>query len=65
MFGSKIKLDRDLFERCQKHAKEIGYSSVQEFVIHAIEKELRDREKKSLEDKKAITDRLKGLGYIE
>lgn len=65
MFDPKIKLDKDLFERCKQHAKETGYSSVEEFVAHTLEKELRSREKKSGEAEKEIAKRLKGLGYIE
>jgi len=65
MFGSKIKLDKDLFERCKQHAKEAGYSSVEEFITHTLEKELRKVEQKSREGEEEVTKRLKGLGYIE
>lgn len=65
MFGPKIKLDKDLFERCKQYAGEAGYSSIEEFITHTLEKELRGKEKKSLEVEKEITKKLKGLGYIE
>ena len=64
MFGSKIKLDKDLLERCKQHAEKAGYSSVDEFIAHTLEKELRDKEKDSEEDEEEIAKRLKGLGYL-
>lgn len=66
MFGSKIKLDDDLLERCKQHAQEAGYSSVEEFVTHVLERELRSKQQPSQEtDEEEIAKRLKGLGYIE
>lgn len=65
MFGPKIKLDKELFERCKIHAEKAGYSSVEEFAAHVLEKELRAKEQKSSEDQDGITKKLKGLGYIE
>ena len=38
--GPKIKLDKDLFERIKKASEVAGYSSVNEFVVHILEKEL-------------------------
>jgi len=63
--GSKIKLDKDLIERSKKYAEEAGYSSVEEFITHAVEKELRGAGGSSVEDDEQVTKRLKGLGYIE
>ena len=40
MGGSKIKLDKELYERLKKAADVGGYSSVDEFVVHVLEKEL-------------------------
>jgi metal-responsive CopG/Arc/MetJ family transcriptional regulator len=65
MFGPKIKLEKDLFERCKEYAKEAGYGSVEEFITHTLEKELRNKEKKSREGEEEVIKRLKGLGYIE
>ena len=62
--GSKVKLDKDLIERSKKYAEEAGYSSVEEFITHAIEKELRGAGS-STEDDEKVAKRLKGLGYIE
>ncbi len=41
MFGrGSIKLDKDLLERVKRYADLAGYSSVDEFITHALEKEL-------------------------
>ena len=65
MYRDKIRLDRDLLERCKRHAIEVGYSSVEEFITHALEKELRDREKIDAEGEKEVAKKLRGLGYID
>ena len=66
MFGSKIRLDKDLLERCKQHAQAAGYSSVEEFVAHVLERELRSKQPRSQEnDEEEIAKRLRGLGYIE
>ena len=62
MFGPKIKLDRALFEKVKKYSELAGYSSVEEFVTHALEKELAKLEDATSEEE--IKKRLKGLGYI-
>lgn len=62
MFGSKVKLDRDLLARVKRYSDIAGYSSVQEFITHALEKELAQLEEAESEDE--IRKRLQGLGYI-
>jgi metal-responsive CopG/Arc/MetJ family transcriptional regulator len=62
MFGSKVKLDRDLLARVKRYADIAGYSSVEEFITHALEKELAQLEEADSEDE--IRKRLQGLGYI-
>jgi len=63
MFGrGSIKLDKDLLERVKRYADLAGYSSVDEFIAHALEKELAHLEGSDSEDE--IKKRLKGLGYI-
>ena len=63
MFGSrKIKLEKDLVERIDRYARIAGYSSVDEFVTHALEKELAKLEGADSEEE--IKKRLRGLGYI-
>ena len=68
MFGSRIKLDGELLSRCRQQAEQLGYSSVEEFVTHVLERELRSMESTGDEtaaDEEQIANRLKGLGYIE
>jgi len=63
MFGStKVKLDKDVYEKVKKYAEIAGYSSVEEFVAHALEKELSQLE--GAESEEEIKKRLQGLGYI-
>ncbi len=62
MFGNKVKLDKDLYDRVKKYADIAGYSSVSEFVSHALEKELAQLE--DAESEEEIKKKLKGLGYI-
>jgi len=60
--GTKIKVEKDLYERAKKVSGLAGYSSVDEFIVHLIEKELAKLEGAQGDDE--IKDRLKGLGYI-
>ncbi len=62
MFGSTIKLDKELIARVKKFSDIAGYSSPAEFITHAVEKELAKLEGAGSEDE--IKKRLKGLGYI-
>ena len=63
MFGSsKIKLDRELLDKVKKYADIAGYSSAEEFITHALEKELQKLE--GADDEEEIKKRLRGLGYI-
>ncbi|MFB3903426.1 MAG: hypothetical protein ACE15E_08235 [Acidobacteriota bacterium] len=65
MFGSKIKIDPDLLDRCRRQAEREGYSSVEEYVTHTLEKALRRSEEKPEVEDEIIKERLKGLGYLE
>ena len=62
MFGSKVKLNKDLLTRVKRYADIAGYSSVEEFITHALEKELAHLEEADSEEE--IRKRLQGLGYI-
>jgi hypothetical protein len=63
MFGDpKIKIKKELYERVKKYATLAGYSSVDEFVEYALEKELSKLDGSDSEDD--IKKKLKGLGYI-
>ena len=60
---SKIKIDANLYERVKKISEKAGYASPEEFLIHVIEKELSVLE--SADSDADVTERLRGLGYIE
>ena len=62
MFGSKIKLDKGLLERARKFSDLAGYSSLEEFIEHVLEKELAQIEEAESEEE--IKQKLRGLGYI-
>jgi len=64
VFGgtTKVKLDKELVDKVKKYADIAGYSSPEEFITHALEKELALLEDAGSEEE--IKKRLKGLGYI-
>lgn len=67
MFGTRIKIDPDLYQQVKKCAEQAGYASLDEFVAHVLEKEVArvigsERDRNPDEE---IEKRLKGLGYIE
>lgn len=63
MFGTvKVKLDKDLVDKIKKYADLAGYSSSEEFITHALEKELAKLEDAGSDEE--IKKRLQGLGYI-
>ena len=63
MFGAKIKLEKELFDRAKRCAEIAGYSSVEEFVAHVIEREVNSLEEGGTSEEE-IKKQLKGLGYI-
>ena len=60
---AKIKIDSNLYARAKDAAETAGYSSIDEFITHAIESEVSKHE--SSDDDAQVTDQLRGLGYIE
>jgi hypothetical protein len=60
--GHKVKVSDELYERIAKYAKLAGYSSIEEFVIHALEKQLALLEEAQSDEE--IKEKLKGLGYL-
>ena len=62
MFGNKIKLNKELIARVRRYSEIAGYSSPEEFITHALEKELSKLD--GAESEEEIRKRLKGLGYI-
>ena len=68
MFGGKgrLRIDPDLLARVERAATTAGYSSVEEFVAHVLEREVGKIEgaESESEDAEALKERLRGLGYI-
>lgn len=63
MFGAgRIKLDKAVVERARRYAAIAGYASVEEFITHVLEKEMKHLDDAGSEEE--IKRRLKGLGYI-
>lgn len=62
MGSTKVKLDKDLVAKVRRFADIAGYSSAEEFITHALEKELAKLEGADSEEE--IKKRLRGLGYI-
>jgi metal-responsive CopG/Arc/MetJ family transcriptional regulator len=60
---AKVKIDSSLLERAKKAVEKAGYSSVEEFVAHAVEKELAQYETEEADDNAG--NRFRGLGYLE
>jgi len=60
---ARIKIDRALYNRAKGLYSMAGYTSLEEFVEHAIETAL-EKFCGEQEDE-AVKERLRGLGYIE
>lgn len=63
MFEPKVKIERNLYETLKRAAQVAGYSSVDEFIIHILEKTAAEVEQAQSEEE--VRKRLQGLGYIE
>jgi metal-responsive CopG/Arc/MetJ family transcriptional regulator len=61
MFGN-VKIDKALLAKVRRYSAMAGYSSPDEFITHALEKEIAHLEEARSEEE--IKKRLKGLGYI-
>lgn len=62
VFGARLKLDKALVARAKRYADLAGYSSVEEFITHIVEKELSKLD--NADSQQDIRKTLKGLGYI-
>ena len=63
MFGAgRIKLDKAVVDRARRYAAIAGYASVEEFITHVLDKEMKHLDDAGSEEE--IKKRLKGLGYI-
>jgi hypothetical protein len=58
-----LKLNKTICERARRAANTAGYSSLEEFVEHVLEKELASHEEP--QSKEELARKLKGLGYLE
>ncbi len=69
MASQKVKIEGELLEQAKQCAEASGYASVDEFVLHTIEKEIKrlapPEDGTSAESKEKVTKRLQGLGYID
>ncbi|HXG32358.1 MAG TPA: hypothetical protein VNJ11_03255 [Bryobacteraceae bacterium] len=63
MLRTTVKLNKALWQRVKRCAEKEGYSSVDEFVQHVLEKETARIEE--AESNEEIARKLKGLGYLE
>lgn len=61
--SATVKLNKALAERVKRCAEAGGYSSVQEFVEHVLERELAKID--ASESDEEIARKLKGLGYLD
>ena len=58
----KVKIDKELYGKVKQFSEQAGYSSVDEFLAHLLEKVVIDAE--SGENDEVLLKRLQGLGYI-
>ena len=69
MFGSyKVKIEGDLLDKVKQCADAGGYGSVDEFVAHVLEKEIKKvlpPDETGSRSRELVKKRLQGLGYIE
>jgi hypothetical protein len=69
MFGSyKVKIEGELLDKVKQCAEACGYESVDEFVVHMLEKEVKKvlpPDEHDTPSKEVVKKRLQGLGYIE
>lgn len=62
MASTKIKIDKALLDKIKKYSEMSGYSSVEEFITHCLEKEVAKIDEADSEEE--IKKKLKGLGYL-
>jgi len=62
MFEPKVRIDKQLYEKLKKCSETLGYSSVDEFIVHILEKAVAESEEAASEEE--VKKRLQGLGYL-
>jgi len=68
MASIKVKIEGELLDKAKQCAEASGYSSVDEFVVHTLEKEiarLMGPGEGGGEPEEVVKKRLQGLGYID
>ena len=60
---TSIKLNKSLCDRARVVVERAGYSSLEEFVEHAMERDLQRLEQ--ADSKEELIEKLKGLGYLK
>jgi hypothetical protein len=63
MFGRRVKIEPDLWDRLEQCAKAAGYSSTEEFIQHTLERAAATLEEATTAEE--IKKRLQGLGYLD
>ena len=58
----KVKIDKGLYEKVKQVSEDAGYSSVEEFVSHLLERAVEPPETQDTDEE--VVKRLQGLGYI-
>jgi len=58
-----VKLSKTLCDRARIIVEKAGYSSLEEFIEHAMERDLARLEE--IESKEDLIKKLKGLGYLK
>ena len=58
----KVKIEKDLYQKVKQFSKNAGYSSVEEFLAHLLEKVVIETEPGEYDED--LLKRLEGLGYI-
>jgi hypothetical protein len=66
VFGRKIPVEDDLYDKLKKCSESAGYATPEEFATHVLEKEVERILGGGAEtDEEIIKKRLQGLGYID
>ncbi len=68
MFEPKVRIPKEMMERIKEAVSVAGYSSVDEFVTTALERELERTffsSSKPVDEEESIKKTLQGLGYVD
>jgi hypothetical protein len=68
VFGNKVKISNEMMVRIKDAVESAGFSSIEEFVETALERELQRLSVSKTNDSRSeenVSKQLQGLGYIE